>query len=48
MDNEFEKLKKQGYTEEELRVKLDELSRINLSSSPLGNERDDRAVRVFD
>lgn len=48
MNNEFKKLKEQGYTEEELLIKLDELSRINLSSSPLGNERDDRAVKVFD
>ena len=47
-ENEYEQLKQQGYTEEEIELMLDGVSRMTISSQPLGPERDDRAVTVTD
>lgn len=49
MNNDYiEKLRKQGYTEEEIKIELDRLSKINLSSEPLGSDRNDKGVTVED
>lgn len=48
MMNEYERLKKSGYTEEEIRVELDRLSQINIKNKPLGPNREDRDVSVKD
>ena len=46
--NEYERLKEMGYTEEEIKVMADELSRIVLSTDPMGPGRDDRRTDVED
>lgn len=46
--SEYEKLKAKGYTEEEIRVALDSLSKISLAAGALGENRDDRTVMVKD
>lgn len=48
MRNEYEELKKQGYTEEEIELMLDNVSRMTISDQPLGPGRDDRGVTVTD
>ena len=46
--NEYEYLKKQGYTEEEIRVVLDALSQLSIVTEPLAERRDDRSVIATD
>lgn len=46
--SDYDSLLRQGYTEEEIAVALDEISRFIVSSEPLGPNRDDRGVRVRD
>lgn len=48
MQSEYERLKREGYTEEEINVILDDISKINISSAPMSAGRDDRSVRVSD
>ena len=45
---EYERLKKQGYTEEQIQVELSKLSGIDVTSGPLGINREDRSVNVRD
>lgn len=46
--NEYERLKAEGYTEEEIKVALDSLSQLSISQEPLGEKRDDRGVVATD
>lgn len=46
--NDYERLKKEGYTEEEIKVELDKLSQVNLGPEPLGPNRVDKEVIVQD
>jgi len=48
MRNDYEELLKQGYTEEEIQLMLDNVSRMTISGEPLGQGRDDRGVVVTD
>lgn len=48
MQSEYDRLKNEGYTEEEIKVQLDNLNKIKISSDPMGNNRDDRAVHITD
>jgi len=46
--SEYEELIEKGYTEEEIKVSLDDVSRMEISDSPLGPGREDRGVTVRD
>lgn len=46
--SEYEILKKQGYTEEQINLALDQLSNIKLESAPLAPNREDKSVVVKD
>lgn len=49
MQSEYEKLKKEGYTEEQIQVELDRLSQIRLEEDKsLGEMRDDRSATIID
>ena len=48
METEYEKLKKEGYTEEEIETKLGPMSRLSIDSSPMGQGRNDRSVTFTD
>lgn len=47
-ENDYERLKKEGYTEEKIQTNFDNVSRMNVFSSPMGPNRDDRGVIVTD
>lgn len=46
--SDYEELKRQGYTEEEIELKLDGVSRMKVYDSPLGEGREDKGVNVTD
>lgn len=46
--NDYEELLKKGYTEEQIKVALESLSRVSVSPGPMAPNRDDRSVRVKD
>lgn len=46
--SDYEKLIKQGYTEEEIKVALDSLSQLSVSEDALGKGRDDRGIIATD
>lgn len=46
--NDYDELRKKGYTEEEIKVAFDSLSNINLSSRPMSPGREDRQTVVKD
>lgn len=46
--NEYEKLIRKGYREEEIDLPLDEVSRISISDNPLGPGREDKGVIAKD
>ena len=48
MPNDYDKLKEQGYTEEEIAVMLDGLYKLRISSGPMGKNRDDRSIHIID
>lgn len=44
--SDYESLKDLGYTEEEIKVALDSISKISVFSSPLNESRDDKGIKV--
>lgn len=46
--NDYEELLKKGYTEEQIKVALESLSRVSVSPGPMAPNRDDRSVRIKD
>lgn len=44
--SDYEKLKKEGYTEEQINVMLQDVNKVKLGSSPMGLNRDDRSVHI--
>ena len=47
-NNDYERLKRQGYSEEEIKIILENISKIELSPSPMGPNRNDKATMVTD
>lgn len=47
-NNDYEELKRKGYTEEEIQVYLDDVSKLEISDNPRGERRDDRTVSAVD
>lgn len=47
-ENEYERLKKLGYTEEQIEVVLGPISKLELNDSPMGPGRQDKSVNVTD
>lgn len=49
MASDYERLKKEGYTEEEIRMQLDEsLSQVSLSDAPMAKGREDKSATISD
>ena len=46
MKSEYEKLKEQGYTEEQINVILQNMNRVKIDNDPMGLNRDDRSVHI--
>ena len=46
METDYERLKKQGYTEEEINVALDNMTHVDVTSAPLGPGRQDKGTSV--
>ena len=47
-ENEYERLKKLGYTEEQIEVVLGPISKLELNDSHMGPGRQDKSVNVTD